>query len=151
MKKIVLLFTVLTLLCGLCGCNVTPNPQENPVGDKTAFTRRFVSIPHEAPASTAAALTVEDTLTVFDKHTKDNNTWTAVLSQFDLTNQSERALYTATYVYGTDPEPVVVCRGGKDTVWVIRYTEGDLMYGGTTPSHHSLCVADISTGATLRE
>ncbi len=150
MKRFVPLLTVLALLCTLCGCHVTPNP--TPAGEKTAFTRHFVSAPLEdAFTRYFTRLSTGDTYTAYYEYRNaTDDTQTAVLSQFDYTNKTERTLYQTTFTLGIGAMPINVSYGG-DTVWIIQYTEGDLMYGGTTPSGNTLQAVNVTDGTVLRE
>lgn len=150
MKKAVLWLTVLALLCTLCGCHVTPAP--TPAGEKTAFTRRFVSAPLEkAFARYFTKLSTGDTYTAYYEYQNaTDGTWTAVLSQFDYTNKTERTLYQTTFTTENGAMPINVSYGG-DTVWITQFTEGDLMYGGTTPSGNTLQAVNVTDGTVLRE
>lgn len=150
MKKTILWLTVLALLCALCGCHVTPAP--TPAGEKTAFCRRFVSVSLEkAFARYFTKLSTNDTYTAYYEYQNaTDGTQTAVLSQFDYANTAERTLYQTTFTPGNGAMPINVSYGG-DTVWITLFTEGDLMYGGTTPDSSVLQAVNVTDGTIRRE
>jgi len=149
-KKTILWLTVLALLCALCGCHVTPAP--TPAGEKTAFCRRFVSVSLEkAFARYFTKLSTNDTYTAYYEYQNaTDGTQTAVLSQFDYANTAERTLYQTTFTPGNGAMPINVSYGG-DTVWITLFTEGDLMYGGTTPDSSVLQAVNVTDGTIRRE
>ena len=154
MKTIIRWLTAAALLLSLWGCHQSPSPTT--AGEQVAFTRSFVSVIPEAQTKQQGqfplALANDNTLT-FAYEAVDNGGGSAtVFCRVDLATNEEKPLYRVDYEYGVTPVPYAASvSDSADSLWIVDYQEGDLMYGGMTPDRFMLRVIDLATGESRRE